>query len=66
MGVFAALLQALGSRVTRFSARVARSDGGESPEFDHLALRVDLDETWLADVGFGESFLEPLRIKPRR
>jgi hypothetical protein len=35
-----------------------------SPEFDHLTLRVDLDETWLADVGFGESFLEPLRIKP--
>ena len=63
-GAFAALLQALGFRVTRLSARVARSDGGESPEFDHLTLRVDLDETWLADVGFGESFLEPLRIKP--
>jgi N-hydroxyarylamine O-acetyltransferase len=63
-GAFAALLHALGFRVTRLSARVARSDGGESPEFDHLALRVDLDETWLADVGFGESFLEPLRIKP--
>ena len=63
-GAFAALLQALGFRVTRLSARVARSDGGESPEFDHLALRVELDETWLADVGFGESFLEPLRIKP--
>jgi len=63
-GAFAALLQALGFRVTLLSARVARRDGGESPEFDHLTLRVDLDETWLADVGFGESFLEPLRIKP--
>ncbi len=63
-GAFAAPLQALGFRVTRLSALVARSDGGESPEFDHLALRVELDETWLADVGFGESFLEPLRIKP--
>ncbi len=63
-GAFAALLQALGFRVTLLSARVAHSDGGESPEFDHLTLGVDLDETWLADVGFGESFLEPLRIKP--
>jgi len=63
-GAFAALLRALGFRVTLLSARVALSDGGESPEFDHLALRVDLDEPWLADVGFGESFLEPLRIKP--
>jgi len=63
-GAFAALLRALGFRVTLLSARVALSDGGESPEFDHLTLRVDLDETWLADVGFGESFLEPLRIEP--
>ena len=63
-GAFAALLRALGFRVTLLSARVAHSDGGESPEFDHLALRVDLDEPWLADVGFGESFLEPVRIKP--
>jgi N-hydroxyarylamine O-acetyltransferase len=63
-GAFAALLQALGFRVTLLSARVARRDGAESPEFDHLTLRVDLDEAWLADVGFGESFLEPLRIKP--
>ena len=63
-GAFAALLRAMGFRVTLLSARVASSDGGESPEFDHLTLRVDLDEPWLADVGFGDSFLEPLRIKP--
>jgi len=61
---FAALLRALGFDVTLLSARVARSDGGMSPEFDHLTLRVDLDEPWLADVGFGDSFLEPLVLKP--
>src|SRR5262249_41107619 len=33
------------------------------PEFDHLALRVDLDEPWLVDVGFGDSFVDPLRLK---
>jgi N-hydroxyarylamine O-acetyltransferase len=61
-GAFATLLRALGFRVTLLSARVARQDGGEGPEFDHMALQVDLDEPWLADVGFGDSFLQPLRL----
>ncbi|HXR17663.1 MAG TPA: arylamine N-acetyltransferase, partial [Terriglobales bacterium] len=63
-GAFAALLRALRFQVTLLSARVPREDGSESPEFDHLALRIDLDEPWLADVGFGDSFLEPLRLQP--
>jgi N-hydroxyarylamine O-acetyltransferase len=61
-GAFAVLLRAMGFRVSLLSARVSREAGGESPEFDHLTLRVDLPEPWLADVGFGELFLEPLRI----
>ena len=63
-GAFAALLRARDFPVTLLSARVSRSGGGEGPEFDHLALRVDLDQPWLVDVGFGESFLEPLRLVP--
>jgi N-hydroxyarylamine O-acetyltransferase len=35
----------------------------ESPDFDHLALRVDLEQIWLADVGFGDGFLEPLLLQ---
>jgi N-hydroxyarylamine O-acetyltransferase len=62
-GAFAALLQALGFRITLLSARVAGEKGGEGPEFDHLTLRVDLEEPWLADVGFGDSFLEPLKLQ---
>ena len=62
-GAFAALLQAIGFRVTLLSARAARDDGSYGQEFDHLTLRVDLDETWLADVGFGDAFLEPLQLK---
>jgi N-hydroxyarylamine O-acetyltransferase len=62
-GAFAALLRELGFRFTLLSARVAREDGSASPEFDHMALLVDLEEPWLADVGFGDSFLEPLRLK---
>lgn len=62
-GAFAALLRALGYAVTLLSARVSRPDGSASAEFDHLALLVQLEEPWLADVGFGDSFLEPLRLK---
>lgn len=63
-GAFAWLLRELGFRVTLLSARVARQDGSYGPEFDHLALRVELAEAWLADVGFGDSFVEPLRLMP--
>ena len=62
-GAFAALLRSLGFQVTLLSARVPKEDGSEGPEFDHLTLRVELEEPWLADVGFGDSFLEPLRLK---
>ncbi len=62
-GAFAALLRALGFQVTLLSARVARANGGEGPEFDHLTLRVDLEHPWLVDVGFGDCFLEPLRLE---
>ncbi len=63
-GLFAALLRALGFRVTLLSGRVDNGKGAGSVmrEFDHLALRVDLDGPWLADVGFGESFYEPLPL----
>jgi N-hydroxyarylamine O-acetyltransferase len=61
-GAFAALLRALGFPVTLLSARVPCADGSDGPEFDHLTLRVDLDQPWLADVGFGDGFLEPLRL----
>jgi N-hydroxyarylamine O-acetyltransferase len=73
---FAALLRGLGFQVDYLSARVAREGGGYSQEFDHLALLVHLpgagtgwregripgsgSDRWLADVGFGDSFLEPL------
>jgi N-hydroxyarylamine O-acetyltransferase len=62
-GAFSWLLRSLGFHVTLLSARVPRQDGSEGPEFDHLALRVDVDEPWLADVGFGDSFLNPLKLE---
>ncbi len=64
-GAFAALLESLGIRVTSLSARVANEQEVLSPEFDHLALLVDLGDPWLADVGFGDNFIEPLRLAGR-
>jgi len=61
-GAFAVLLRALGFRVDLLNAQVARAAGGWGIEFDHMALRVQLDEPWLVDVGYGDSFVEPLRL----
>ena len=62
-GLFALLLRALGFQVDMLSAAVAHSTGGFGPEFDHLTLLVHLEEDWLADVGFGEAFRQPLRLQ---
>jgi N-hydroxyarylamine O-acetyltransferase len=64
-GLFAALLRSLGFDVRMLSAGVARSGGGFGPDFDHMALLVTLGERWLADVGFGDSFVEPLLLDER-
>lgn len=63
-GAFAALLAALGYQVTLLAARVY-GGGHLGPPFDHLVLRVDLDEPWLVDVGFGAFSIEPLRMAAR-
>jgi len=61
-GAFCSLLCGLGFRVSMLSAGVARDEGGFDPPFDHMALLVELQERWLADVGFGDSFREPLLL----
>lgn len=64
-GLFAALLRALGFKVQMLSAEVANAEDGYGPPFDHMALAVTLGERWLVDVGFGDSFLEPLLLDER-
>lgn len=61
-GAFAMLLRAMGYDVRMLSAGVADAKAGFGPPFDHMALMVELEERWLADVGFGESFREPLLL----
>jgi len=64
-GLFAALLRDLGYEVTLLAGRVRGSDGVLGIPYDHLTLRVDLDEPWLADVGFGHFTDGPLRLNAR-
>ena len=62
-GLFCWALREIGFDVDMLSARVARGDGGYGQEFDHMLLLVRIEgERWIADVGFGDSFLEPLRL----
>ena len=64
-GLFAILLSQLGFSVTMLSAGVAKKDGGFGPDFDHMTLMVSLEERWLVDVGFGDSFRQPLLMDRR-
>ena len=61
-GLFAALLRELGFEVEMLSARVANAEGDFGPDFDHMVLMVTLEDRWLVDVGFGDSFREPLLL----
>ena len=60
-GLFAWLLREIGFDVAMLSACVARDDGSFTPDFAHMTLSVKAHERlWLADVGFGDSFIQPL------
>jgi N-hydroxyarylamine O-acetyltransferase len=62
--LFGGLLHALGYEVEFLSARVWGRTGW-GPDKDHMVLCVPIRGTsWLADVGFGDSFLAPLQFQP--
>ncbi|MCY3944660.1 MAG: arylamine N-acetyltransferase [Anaerolineaceae bacterium] len=61
-GLFAAVLRALGFQVDLLEARVQAKTWETGRPWDHLVLLVTLEQRWLADVGFGESFREPLLL----
>ncbi len=65
-GLFAWLLKQIGFNVTYLNARVYDREGNLGIEFDHLTLLVQIpgrNERWLADVGFGDSFIIPLSFE---
>lgn len=64
-GLFAWLLKTIGFDVTYLNARVFNQMGNLGRDFDHLTLLVQIPgqpERWLADVGFGDSFTQPLHL----
>ena len=64
-GLFSALLNRLGFNSVMLPAGVANDEGGFSPDFDHMTIMVVLEDRWLVDVGFGDSFRQPLLIDNR-
>jgi len=64
-GLFAWALRELGFDVTLLGSTVGAPAQGIDGDQDHLILRVQLDQPWLVDVGFGNGFLEPLPLTPR-
>jgi N-hydroxyarylamine O-acetyltransferase len=67
-GLFAWLLKQVGFEVNHLNARVFDREGSLGMDFDHLALLVQVpgrSERWLVDVGWGDSFIEPLSLETR-
>jgi N-hydroxyarylamine O-acetyltransferase len=65
-GLFAWLLKQAGFDVKYLNARVFTGAGKLGMDFDHLALLVSAPgkpTRWLADAGFGDSYLEPLVLE---
>lgn len=61
-GLFAAVLRELGFTVDLLEARVGAKPWEDSLPWDHMTLQVTLKKRWLADVGFGDGFREPLLL----
>ena len=65
-GLFASLLHQLGFEVTHLNARdYHEADDTFGIDFDHLTLLVrvpDESAPWLVDVGWGDTFTQPLDI----
>jgi N-hydroxyarylamine O-acetyltransferase len=62
-GLLGWALGELGFKVTRATGAVMREAAGEVNAGNHLVLKVELDDgLYLADVGFGDGPLEPIRV----
>lgn len=62
--LFHALLRELTFNCRIISGRVFNDDSVPGPEYDHMALLVQLETLYLVDVGFGDLFVSPIQIAP--
>lgn len=66
-GLFHQLLMEIGFNAKLISAQVHTKNGEYSPEYDHMAIIVNLEnQDFLVDVGFGKFSLEPLKLELNR
>lgn len=67
-GLMAWMLEAIGFEVTRLAGAVMREQAGDVMIGNHLVLLVELDRTYVADVGLGNGLVEavPLEAGPIR
>jgi N-hydroxyarylamine O-acetyltransferase len=61
-GLFAWALREVGFDVRLLAGTVNRALRGDAAHGNHLVMCVQLDGPYLADVGFGNGFLEPLPL----
>jgi N-hydroxyarylamine O-acetyltransferase len=61
--LFNELLKGIGFKTKIISGKVIKDTGEPGPEYDHLALIIELDKNYIADVGFGDLFIEPLELR---
>jgi N-hydroxyarylamine O-acetyltransferase len=61
--LFAGALEAAGYRVRTWAAVIKRDRWNRSEEGVHPLLRIDLDQPYLADVGFGDGLREPIPLR---
>lgn len=62
-GLLGWALEEIGFKVTRLAGAVTRAQSGDSVIGNHLVLLIDLGETWVADAGFGDGLIEPIRLR---
>ncbi len=61
-GLFSFLLDNLGFDVSIHNAQLFDLQGNCLPKSQHMVLIVKLEKRWIADVGYGNGFLEPLLL----
>lgn len=62
-GLLAWALRELGFEVQYLSGGVNREKNGDNADGNHLVLLLQLEQPYLADVGFGDGMLEPLPLQ---
>jgi N-hydroxyarylamine O-acetyltransferase len=61
--LFCWLLDNIGFKSRIIAARIFDDNGNLGPVYDHMAIYVETDKKYLADVGFGDLFIKPLEIR---